>query len=33
MHPVLAAVAMLCIATGAGAPGAINMWYDATSTR
>jgi len=28
LHPVLAAVAMLCIAVGAGAAGAINMWYD-----
>jgi len=28
MHPVLAAVAVLCIAVGAGAAGAINMWYD-----
>tara|TARA_R110002096_G_scaffold287366_3_gene481011 strand:- start:392 stop:1315 length:924 start_codon:yes stop_codon:yes gene_type:complete len=29
MHPVLAFVAILCIAVGAGASGAINMWYDA----
>ncbi|MCB9931015.1 MAG: protoheme IX farnesyltransferase [Alphaproteobacteria bacterium] len=29
MHPVLALVAILCIAIGAGASGAINMWYDA----
>ncbi len=28
LHPVLAAVAVLCIALGAGAAGAINMWYD-----
>ena len=28
LHPVLAATAMLCIALGAGAAGAINMWYD-----
>jgi protoheme IX farnesyltransferase len=28
MHPVLAAVAVLAIALGAGAAGAINMWYD-----
>ena len=28
MHPVLAAIAILCIAIGAGASGAINMWYD-----
>jgi protoheme IX farnesyltransferase len=29
MHPVLAGVAVLCIAIGAGASGALNMWYDA----
>src|SRR5947209_7677004 len=28
LHPVLALVAVLCIAVGAGASGAINMWYD-----
>ncbi len=28
LHPFLAAVAVLCIAMGAGASGAINMWYD-----
>src|SRR5580658_4226389 len=28
LHPFLAAVAVLCIAIGAGASGAINMWYD-----
>lgn len=28
LHPVLQAVAILCIAVGAGASGAINMWYD-----
>lgn len=28
LHPVLAAVAVLCIAVGAGAAGAINMWFD-----
>jgi protoheme IX farnesyltransferase len=28
-HPVLAAIALLCIAVGAGASGALNMWYDA----
>ena len=28
MHPVLAAIAVLCIAVGAGAAGAINMWFD-----
>jgi protoheme IX farnesyltransferase len=29
MHPVLAIAALLCIAAGAGAAGALNMWYDA----
>ena len=29
MHPVLGFVAILCIAAGAGAAGALNMWYDA----
>ena len=29
LHPVLAAVSLLCIAVGAGASGALNMWYDA----
>jgi heme o synthase len=28
IHPILAAVAVLCIAVGAGAAGAINMWFD-----
>jgi protoheme IX farnesyltransferase len=28
IHPVLGAVAVLCIAVAAGAAGAINMWYD-----
>ena len=28
LHPVLAVVAVLCIAIGSGAAGAINMWYD-----
>jgi protoheme IX farnesyltransferase len=28
LHPVLAFTALLCIAVGAGASGAINMWYD-----
>jgi len=27
-HPLLAAVAVLCIAIASGASGAINMWYD-----
>jgi protoheme IX farnesyltransferase len=29
LHPVLGAIALLCVAGGAGACGAINMWYDA----
>jgi protoheme IX farnesyltransferase len=29
MDPVLAGAAILCIAVGAGASGALNMWYDA----
>jgi protoheme IX farnesyltransferase len=28
LHPLLAAIAVFCIALGAGASGAINMWYD-----
>ena len=28
LHPVLALVAVLCIAVGSGAAGAINMWYE-----
>jgi protoheme IX farnesyltransferase len=28
IHPLIAAVAILCIAVGAGASGAINMWFD-----
>lgn len=28
VHPVLAVVAVFCIALGAGASGAINMWYE-----
>ncbi len=28
MHPVMAFTAILCIAVGAGASGALNMWYD-----
>src|SRR3954470_1934416 len=28
LHPTLAIAAVLCIALGAGASGAINMWYD-----
>ncbi|MDB5442069.1 MAG: protoheme farnesyl transferase [Phenylobacterium sp.] len=29
INPILAGVAILCIAVGAGASGALNMWYDA----
>ncbi|MCC6890134.1 MAG: protoheme IX farnesyltransferase [Hyphomicrobiales bacterium] len=29
IHPVLAFTALLCITAGAGAAGALNMWYDA----
>jgi protoheme IX farnesyltransferase len=29
IHPVLGAIAILAIAVGAGASGALNMWYDA----
>jgi heme o synthase len=29
LHPVTAFTALLCIAVGAGASGALNMWYDA----
>jgi heme o synthase len=29
LHPVIAFTALLCIAVGAGAAGALNMWYDA----
>ncbi len=29
IHPGLAAIAILCIALGGGASGALNMWYDA----
>ncbi|MGH6814120.1 MAG: heme o synthase [Hyphomicrobiaceae bacterium] len=29
IHPVLGAIALLAIAAGAGAAGALNMWYDA----
>ena len=28
-HPILATIALLAIAVGAGASGALNMWYDA----
>ncbi len=29
LNPAIAAIAILCIAVGAGASGALNMWYDA----
>src|SRR5437868_3086833 len=29
VHPMIAFTALLCIAIGAGASGALNMWYDA----
>ncbi|MFQ3360913.1 MAG: heme o synthase [Alphaproteobacteria bacterium] len=29
IHPFTAFIALLCIATGAGASGVLNMWYDA----
>ena len=29
VHPVMAVTSILCIAVGAGASGALNMWYDA----
>jgi protoheme IX farnesyltransferase len=29
LHPVLGFTSLLCIAVGAGAAGALNMWYDA----
>ena len=28
IHPLMAAIAVLAIALGSGAAGAINMWYD-----
>lgn len=32
-HPLISAVSLLCIAVGAGASGALNMWYDADIDR
>ena len=29
LHPLVAFIAILCIAIGGGASGALNMWYDA----
>lgn len=31
IHPVLAAIAVFCVALGSGAAGAINMWYERVS--
>ena len=33
VHPLIGAIAILCIAIGAGASGALNMWYDADIDR
>jgi heme o synthase len=33
VHPVLGAIALLAIAVGAGASGALNMWYDSDIDR
>ncbi|MFP4538822.1 MAG: heme o synthase [Dichotomicrobium sp.] len=33
VHPVIAAAALIAIAAGAGAAGALNMWYDADIDR
>ena len=33
IHPILGFVALLAIAVGAGAAGALNMWYDADIDR
>ncbi len=33
LHPVIGFTALLCIAVGAGAAGALNMWYDADLDR
>jgi heme o synthase len=33
IHPVMGFTALLCIAVGAGAAGALNMWYDADIDR
>ena len=33
LHPVLACIALLAITVGAGASGALNMWYDADIDR
>jgi protoheme IX farnesyltransferase len=33
LHPVVALASLICIAAGAGAAGALNMWYDADIDR
>lgn len=33
INPILGAIAILCIAVGAGASGSLNMWYDADIDR
>ncbi|MBN9431299.1 MAG: heme o synthase [Bosea sp.] len=33
IHPVIGLAALICIAVGAGASGALNMWYDADIDR
>ena len=33
IHPLLAAIAIACIAVGAGASGALNMWFDSDIDR
>jgi protoheme IX farnesyltransferase len=33
IHPIIGLTALLCIAVGAGAAGALNMWYDADIDR
>jgi protoheme IX farnesyltransferase len=33
IHPVVGLTALLCVAVGAGASGALNMWYDADIDR
>ena len=33
IHPVIGLTALLCVALGAGASGALNMWYDADIDR
>jgi len=33
VHPAIGAIALLAIAVGAGASGALNMWYDSDIDR